>query len=519
MVLELPMSLDEHGPLPLHRQLYGEVRRAILDGRLTAGSRLPSTRALAGTLHLSRNTVSNAYDQLMAEGYITARSGSGTYVCDSPPDDMFQASHGLAHTPAAQPDRTVPAPLSRWAQRALAGAVEEANPSSPKDLPFDFRDGRPAIDHFPTDLWRRLLGRRLRAPDLAQLGYAPSNGYSPLRELVTDYLRRARAVRCTPDQVLIVNGSQQALDLLARVCLDPGDAVLLEDPGYLGARRAFGAQGARLLPARVDGSGLVTDELDQAADGVTPRLIYVTPSHQYPTGALMSLPRRLALLRWARAQGALVLEDDYDSEFRYSGRPVEALQGLDGGGTVVYIGTFSKVLFPSLRMGYLVLPESLVEAVSTAKWLSDRYTATLEQQVLADFFAEGHFERHLRAMRLVYQGRHDAFLAGLHRELGALIEPPMSGTGLHTLVTLRAHLPAQELVARAALVGVGIYPAHPYYLKAPAHTSLVMGFTGLSEAQIDEGLHRLGGIVRAMTDEHGAARSAEDGSPRERQIG
>jgi GntR family transcriptional regulator/MocR family aminotransferase len=347
----------------------------------------------------------------------------------------------------------------------------------------------------------------LRSRDLIQFGYAPSNGVAALRVSLAEYLRRARAVRCTPEQILIVNGSQQALDLLARVCLDPGDAVMLEEPGYLGARRAFTAQGSRLLPVPVDASGLVTDDLDRAAGGASPRLLYVTPSHQFPTGAVLSLPRRLALLRWAREHGALILEDDYDSEFRYSGRPVEALQGLDTSHTVVYIGTFSKVLFPSLRMGYLVLPPSLVHAVSTAKWLSDRYTATLEQQVLADFFDEGHFERHLRAMRLIYQSRHDTFVAALQRELGDLAMPPTTGTGLHTMVTLRAALPVEELVERAAAVGVGVYPARPYYLSPSLATSLVMGFTGLDERKIDEGLRRLGQVIRAQVREAADRRS------------
>jgi GntR family transcriptional regulator/MocR family aminotransferase len=338
----------------------------------------------------------------------------------------------------------------------------------------------------------------MRASDPVQMGYAPSNGYLPLRQMVAEYLRRTRAVRCDPDQVLIVNGSQQALDLLARVCLDPGDAVLLEDPGYLGARRAFIAHGATLLPAPVDGQGLVVDHLDGAAGARSPRLLYVTPSHQFPTGALMSLPRRLALLRWARARGTLVLEDDYDSEFRYSGRPVEALQGLDSTGTVIYIGTFSKVLFPALRLGYLVLPPGLLEAVNTAKWLSDRYTAMLEQQVLADFFAEGHFERHLRAMRLVYQERRDAFLAALERELGDLTLPPLAETGLHALVRLRTPVAENALVARAAALGVAIYPARPYYLQPPAETALVMGFTGLTERRIAEGMRRLGRALRPL---------------------
>lgn len=510
MALELALSLEEHGPLPLHRQLYGQLRQAILDGRLAAGSRIPSTRALAAQLRLSRNTVSGAYDQLLAEGYIVARTGSGTFIADVLPDDLFEArprGRGRARQ-AGGTSEQMPVALSHWARRALAGAATDPAHLPGTFLPYTFRHGQPAIEHFPTDLWRRLLGRRLRTSDPAHMGYAPSNGYPALRQMVTEYLRRTRAVRCEPEQVLIVNGSQQALDLLARVCLDPGDTVLLEDPGYLGARRAFTAHGARLVAAPVDGQGVIVDRLDAAVGDRSPRLLYVTPSHQFPTGALMSLPRRLALLRWARARGTLVLEDDYDSEFRYSGRPVEALQGLDTAGTVVYIGTFSKVLFPALRLGYLVLPPSLAEAVNTAKWLSDRYTAMLEQQVLADFFAEGHFERHLRAMRLVYQERRDAFLAALERELGDLALPPMAETGLHALVRLRAPVPEATLVARAAAQGVGIYPASPYYLDPPAETALVMGFTGLSERRIGEGLRRLGRVLRPLVGE--ARRSAED---------
>jgi GntR family transcriptional regulator/MocR family aminotransferase len=503
MSIELPVSLDDQGGLPLHRQLYNQLRLAILEGRLAGGSRMPSTRALAAQLGFSRNTVSSAYDQLLAEGYITARMGSGTFVCEAPPDDLYQTPvrdrRASPELPPV-PDNVVPR-LSAWARRAIHGVVDEMTPRGAARLPYDFRDGRPAVDYFPMDLWRRLLGRRLRSRNLSQFGYAPSTGVEALRASLAEYLRRARAVKCTPEQILIVNGSQQALDLLARISLDPGDAVMLEEPGYLGARRAFTAQGARLLPVPVDASGMVTDDLDRASDGVSPKLLYVTPSHQFPTGAVLSLPRRLALLRWAREHGTLVLEDDYDSEFRYQGRPVEALQGLDTSGTVIYIGTFSKVLFPSLRVGYLVLPPSLVGAVSTAKWLSDRYTATIEQQVLADFFDEGHFERHLRAMRMIYQSRHDTFVAALHRELGDLVLAPTTGTGLHTLVTLRASLPVEALVARAAAKGVGIYPARPYYLNDPGTTSLVMGFTGLDEGKIDEGMSRLGSVIRAQMAE------------------
>ncbi|HWE60738.1 MAG TPA: PLP-dependent aminotransferase family protein, partial [Chloroflexota bacterium] len=264
MALELPISLEDTSEIALHRQLYGHLRRAILDGRLSAGSRLPSTRALATQLHVARNTVSAAYDQLLAEGYLLTRSGSGTYVCETLPDDPLPAR--LRQRPPATPraSTTMPRrlPLSRWARLALEGARLDLGEPALTGLPFDFRHGRPAIDHFPSDLWRRLLSRRLRATDLLELGYAPSNGYAGLREAVADYLRRARAVRCTAEQVIIVNGSQQALDLLARICLDSGDAVVLEDPGYPGARRAFAAQDARLIPARVDAAGLVVEELD-----------------------------------------------------------------------------------------------------------------------------------------------------------------------------------------------------------------------------------------------------------------
>jgi len=497
MALEFPISVDEEASLPLHRQVYGHLRKAILEGRLPAGTKLPSTRALAAQLSLARNTISAAYDQLLAEGYLLTRNGSGTYVCGTLPDETFR--------PSRQRPTLVPPPipaaaprLSRWAGRALEGAQADRGSPPASGLPFDFRHGCPALDRFPTETWCRLLALHLQRGERQSFDYAPSAGYAPLRHALADYLRRSRAVRCSPEQVLIVNGSQQGLDLVARLLLDPGDVVIVEDPGYAGARRAFAAHGATLLPAPVDAAGLVSEGLERLAAGTSPRLVYATPSHQFPTGALMSLPRRLALLRWARAHGALVLEDDYDSEFRYAGRPVEALQGLDEAGTVIYLGTFSKVLFPALRIGYLVLPEPLIEAARTAKWLSDRFTPTLEQQALAEFFEEGHFERHLLRMRQVYHSRRDAFLSAVERELGQLVDPVVADTGLHAMVRLRGAVAEGELVARAAGAGVGIYPAGPHYLQPPEGVALVMGFTGLDELHIAEGLRRLGKVVREL---------------------
>ena len=496
MALELPISVDEEAPLPLHRQVYSNLRQAILAGRLPAGTKLPSTRALAAQLSLARNTISAAYDQLLAEGYLLTRNGSGTYVCGTLPDETFRPARQrptlIPPTPA-----TVPR-LSQWASRAVDGARADRGSPPASGLPFDFRHGYPALDRFPTETWRRLLTRQLQRGERRSFDYAPSAGYAPLRRAIADYLRRSRAVRCRPEQVLIVNGSQQGLDLIARLLLDPGDTAIVEDPGYAGARQAFASHGATLLPAPVDAAGLVSEDLEKLAGETSPRLIYVTPSHQFPTGALMSLPRRLALLRWARERGAMVLEDDYDSEFRYAGRPVEALQGLDEAGTVVYLGTFSKVLFPSLRIGYLVLPEPLIEPARTAKWLSDRFTPTLEQQALAEFFEEGHFERHLLRMRRIYHSRRDAFLAAVGRELGELAEPVVADTGLHALVRLRRAPAEGELVARAAAAGVGIYPASPHYLQPPEGVALVMGFTGMDELHIAEGLRRLGKVVREL---------------------
>ena len=498
MALELPIPVDEEAPLPLHRQVYGHLRQAILTGRLPAGTKLPSTRALAAQLSLARNTISAAYDQLLAEGYLLTRNGAGTYVCGTLPDETFRpARQRPALIPPPPAPATVPR-LSRWASRAVDGARADRGSPPASGLPFDFRHGCPALDRFPTEIWRRLLARQLQRGERHSFDYAPSAGYVPLRRAIADYLRRSRAVRCSPEQVLIVNGSQQGLDLMARLLLDPGDTVIVEDPGYAGARRAFAAHGATLLPAPVDAAGLVSESLEGLSDETSPRLVYVTPSHQFPTGALMSLPRRLALLRWARERGALVLEDDYDSEFRYAGRPVEALQGLDEAGTVVYLGTFSKVLFPALRIGYLVLPEPLIAPAQAAKWLSDRFTPTLEQQALAEFFDEGHFERHLLRMRRVYHSRRDAFLSAVDRELGELVEPVIADTGLHALVRLRGTLAVGELVARAAAAGVGIYPAGPHYLHPPDGAALVMGFTGLDELHIAEGLRRLGKVMRQL---------------------
>ena len=437
MATALTIPLDERGSLSLQQQLYTRLRDDILARRLRPGERLPPSRALATQLAVSRTTVVLVYDQLVAEGYAEARQGAGTFVSRQIPDEALVAARRPHLLPRA---RDAPAEPSDAAQRRAVrrsqgscsvwgdrmaevhrlvwgadGRVAERYGA----LPFDFRPGRPDWDTFPRQVWGRLTSRQVRERSEELASYGDPAGYRPLREAVAAHLGQTRGVRCTAEQVVVVNGSQQGADLLIRLFLDPGDHAALEDPGYAGAALTLRAHGMAVQP----GAGRRGRPGRRGAAGTrtmpaAPRLVYVTPSHQFPTGATLSLPRRLRLLEWAARRGALIVEDDYDSEFRYSGRPLESLQGLDTHGVVAYVGSFSKALFPPLRVGFVVLPPRLVQPFVAAKWLADRQTATLDQQVLSDFIVEGHFERHLRRMRRLYQARRDALLDALHDALG-----------------------------------------------------------------------------------------------------
>lgn len=330
------------------------------------------------------------------------------------------------------------------------------------------------------------------------MAYGEPGGSARLRNALAAYLGRSRGVRCDPAQVLVVTGSQQALDLTSRVLLDPGDAVLLEEPHYQGARQAFQAAGARIRTVPTDTEGIDTGALPRAGDA--PRLACVTPSHQFPRGGVLTLARRLALLAWARDVDAVVLEDDYDGEFRYDVPPVEAIQGLDRDGRVVYTGTFSKVLFPALRLGYLVLPASLVEPFRAAKWTCDRHSPSLEQEALARFIEDGHFERHLRRCRKLYATRRAALLDALTHRLGAQVIVEGRAAGLHVLAWLPEVSPSglERVLEEAARRGVGVYPVTPYYLTPPPAAGLLLGYAGLDEAAIREGVRRLGQALAAM---------------------
>jgi GntR family transcriptional regulator/MocR family aminotransferase len=483
----LTVPLDTTAATPLFRQLYEGLRQSILDGRLAPGVRLPATRGLAEELGVSRNTVLSAYEQLLAEGYLEGKAGSGTYVPRTLPEEMLQVQ-------APGKRRPTPSQRRRLSQRGelLAGSAPAVLPSS--GVPRPFRPGIPALDAFPFETWNRLVAHYHRHPRRDLLNYNYSAGHAPLRRAIAAHLGPARAVHCDPEQVLVISGAQQGLDLIARILLDPGDAVWIEDPGYRSARAALQGAGATLVPVPVDSDGL-----DVAAGNARcpdARLVYVSPSHQYPLGVTMSLTRRLALLDRARRADAWVVEDDYDSEFRYAGRPLAALQGLDRDGRVIYLGTFSKTLFPSLRLGYLVVPEDLVDSFMAARVVMDRQPPTLAQAVVADFIEEGHFLRHIRRMRTLYLERQEALLRAARREFDGLLDVPPCATGLHLMGWLPEGMDDREASRAAAQAGVEAPPLSSYFLDRCKRGGLLLGYAGSDVRQIREGVRRLSAALR-----------------------
>lgn len=484
--MELTIPLDPSLPAPLHRQLYEYLRDSILARRLEPGERMPSTRSLSESLRVSRTTVTLGYELLLSEGYLETVVGSGTYVSPSLPGELL---------PGSDPDTSdeMKVRLSEYARRLARAAPPPERPGDGRVI--DFRHGRPDYARFPITTWRRILLRHCRANDAEMLDYArDSRGYVGLRDAIARYFARARAVRCTAEQVIIVNGSQQALDLIARVLINKGEIVAIENPCYGGALRAFQSHGARLLPVPVDESGIVVDHLKSGASKKA-RLVYITPSHQFPSGFVLTLDRRLQLLDWARSETSMIVEDDYDSEYRYHGHPLPSVQGLEPEGRVLYMGTFSKVLFPSLRIGYLVVPQSLSEVFARAKWLADRHTAMLEQYALADFIREGHLDRHIRRMRSLYNRRRQVLVTEFLKHLGKKITVQGENAGMHILVRLHSRFSSDEIVKRAAQRGVAIRSAESLYLKAGGRNEFVFGYANLTETQIRAGVEILAGVL------------------------
>uniref|UniRef100_Q024I6 Transcriptional regulator, GntR family n=1 Tax=Solibacter usitatus (strain Ellin6076) TaxID=234267 RepID=Q024I6_SOLUE len=477
------MLLTLGGGGPLFHQVFRAAREAILSGRVRAGERLPVTRALARELGVSRNVVLIAYEQLIAEGYAEGRVGSGTYVAATVPEAMTRAAARSKAGGAEGPGETR---LSRYGSRILADPESDAPlTTAGRRTRYDFAYYLSRGEDFPAPLWRQLLSRRLRR---LELDYAAVQGDSGLRREIARYLRRTRGIECTAEQVLLVNGSQQAMDLVGRVLLDAGDRVVMENPHYTGAREVFRAVGARIVPVAVDEQGIDVEQLPRSA-----RLAYVTPSHQFPTGAILPLDRRLALLSWAERNQAYILEDDYDGEYRYEGRPVEAVQAMDRTGRVVYTGSFSRVLFPSLRMGYLVAPRALAGALAKAKWIADRHTSFLQQAALADLMREGHLDRLVRRARVRNAARREALLRALERDFGDAVEVRGAAAGVHVLACF-PKLTAGDtasLVEAAAKAGVRVYSTAHYYLGAAPRCELLLGYGAMSEREIAAGVRML----------------------------
>jgi GntR family transcriptional regulator/MocR family aminotransferase len=480
----------------LYRWLYGELRTAILEGRLRPGSRLPATRDLASAYGLSRSTIVTAFDQLKSEGYVEGRSGSGTYVSQVQPEHLLdvrgpQVEKKLPHRRIA---------LSSYARRLQPFRGAAARPIRA------FRANQPALDQFPTTLWAQVAARRLRRVSTNLLAGGEALGYRPLREAVAGYLNSSRGVKCTADQVLILSGAQEALDRTARILLNPGDPVWMEEPGYPGAGVVFGAVGACIRRVPVDDEGLDFEQGRKRWSA--PKLVYVTPGHQFPLGVTMSLRRRLALLEWARRSGTLIFEDDYDSEYRYSGRPIPAMQGLDRSGVVIFAGSFSAVLFPALRLGYLVVPPEMVDVFAAAESVSTHHPPLLEQAVLCDFIVEGHFARHIRRMRELYAERLQVLLESAKERFSGLLEISSVEAGLQTIGWLKRGVRAQRIAELAVSRNVEVVPLEVYASGRSRRSSegLVLGFAAVDPRELRRGVEQLTEILWRETRSDGQGR-------------
>ncbi len=483
----LPIAVDKDANEPLHRQLYTQLREMILTHRLSAGERLPSTRSLAKDLELSRNTVASAFDQLLAEGYLEGRVGAGSYVSTDLPDDHPDSYDSPQHDP-----NVIRRGLSKRGDR-LAALWRNRGKRTPA-----FAPGLPAVDEFPFDVWSRLMAKAWRNPPIELLAHSEPAGYRPLREAIAKYLRTARAVRCRADQVIIVSGAQQAIGLAAHVLLDDGDPALIEEPGYPGIRGALMAAGAQLIPVPVDGEGLEIDKGEIMAPEA--KLVCVAPSHQYPLGVTMTLSRRLKLLEWASRKDGWVIEDDYDSEFRYSGRPLASLQGLDSDNRVVYVGSFSKVMFPSLRLGYLVVPEDLTDSFRMARAALDDHPSTIAQPALARFIEEGYFTAHLRRMRKLYDARRTALCSIIETHMADLVTIESAEAGMHLLArfteTLRKKTTDTEVVERAREAGISVTPLSAFHYSGNTHAAnnaqgLLLGYAAVKEDDMEKAILKL----------------------------
>lgn len=458
----MDLQLSITGTRDLTRQIYRQLRERILDGRLKSGDRLPASRELAEALAVARKTITNVYDLLISEGFLDSRRGSGTFVADG---------FALRAKPADGVVSPVKVP-EQW------NRLSDSLVLSPRNFPFDFTVGVPNITRFPFPLWQSLHGSGARMLSKSTNAYAEPQGYAPLREAIAKYTSFTRAVVCDSKDVIVTNGAQQAFALISYLLVRPGTVVAMEQPGYERARWLFEAHGARIVEVPVDQEGLVVERLPRQA-----KLIYVTPSHQFPLGVRMSLPRRLALLEWAASHGAAVIEDDYDSEFRFEARPLDSLQSLDRQGVVLYVGTFSKVLFPGVRIGFIVAPEPIRRALVAARQLTDWHGPLLTQAALARFIHEGHLARHIRKMRHIYAERRQELIRRLQAPLADWLDLWPSVAGLHIAASLKHGLSGDAVAKSAENLGVGV--------ESLKEHGIALGYGLIDASQIQEGVRRL----------------------------
>ncbi|MEK7954239.1 MocR-like pyridoxine biosynthesis transcription factor PdxR [Luteolibacter soli] len=467
-----------------------EFRRGISTGRLLPGSRIPPSRVFAEQHGMARGTILEAFDQLISEGYLTTRRGSGTTVSPELPDPARERS-----PVSAEKSRETSRPgLSHRAKRLRHLPVSPFPLDFSDARPKAFRANQPSVAHFPIDEWSRLSSRRLRRASAEMLIGGDVLGYPPLRDALAAHLGSTRGIHCTADRIMIVSGTQQALDLVVRIVLDPGDKAWIEDPGYPGAGTVMESWGVKVIPVDVDARGLRVEKGLRAAGDA--RLAYVTPAHQFPLGVVMAPERRQQLLQWARESGAWIFEDDYDSEFRFSGRPIAALQSLTPDDNVIFSGSFSKMLFPSLRMGFVVLPDRLVEPMRQLRSLVDRHGPTLNQAVLCDFIAEGHFSRHLRRMRQIYAQHHEALLESAAANLADLLDVVPTETGLQTIGWLANGQQDRDIARLAAAAGIDVTPLSNYAFKWRKRNGLQLGFGSIAPKELRLATAKLARVLK-----------------------
>lgn len=462
---------------PIGSQVYHAIRKAILDGRLTSGSRLPSTRTLAEMMSISRNSVIAGFERLIDEGYLLTRRGAGTFVASTIPDELIQTTNNLTSLSSSSAPTDALNPNIQKAQTFWSNSQPNANSG------HMFHIGVGCVDLFPHELWGRLLGRIWRQSKKALATFNSPMGYLPLREMICQYVQSTRGLNCQPEQIIIVNGTQQAINLTARVLLKEGDKVWLDDPGYDSALAIFTSYGIEVQPITSDIHGMdISQGITKNPDA---KLVFTTPSHQFPLGNTLSLARRIALLEWASKNNMWIFEDDYNSEFRYHSKPIQALQGLDKHQRVIYAGTFSKMMYPGFRLGFLVVPQSLVSAFEVAKYYTDSHSGFLEQATLALFISQGHYARHVRRIRKACYERYLALKNAIETHLSHVFKVEPTDSGIHIVCWLQAGYTEEYIIKKSREIGLGIQPLSRYCIQPYQKQGVLLGYAAHNPIKIE----------------------------------